>query len=404
MTFLATLQVALASILSQVANIEAVIKVIDKIGAATSTTDGFMSSTDKTNLNTLTSTNTANKGKVWKTDNSGKPAWGTDSDTIYTHPSISETPSTYGYEHIPDGGSNGQYLMWLSKGKAKWDNGSRLTVITPETHGDSYSYTTVRGCIVLYQLCGGRGGAGGGHSTLGSLATVVRNYDFLNKNESFTVTFGKNGRNGTTVHNGTMPIMLKATMYYESNANTIINISIDPMNTVYLSVLFTVLRNSTSVYLLNSSGTNSDSYAPLSSGMFTLNSDFITFKVNKILIYAPYDPTELRFVSTSNIVFDNLDSTKQFLYHTLDIPYGSSGGGGGGGTTASLSLNNGSFQSLGTAGTSGSSFSTATGGNGGGVGQNGSPGNSVNGYSSVSAGGIAGGGGYAAGQYVVLLE
>ena len=55
------------------------------------------------------------EGQVLKLQN-GTPIWGTDNDSIYTHPTSS------GNKHIPSGGSSGQFLKWISDGTATWSS------------------------------------------------------------------------------------------------------------------------------------------------------------------------------------------------------------------------------------------------------------------------------------------
>jgi hypothetical protein len=69
--------------LERIINVQSLLMLLDDPNSiATIDNQGLMSSTDKKNLNTLTSTNVDNEGKVWKVD-SGTPTWGTINDTTY---------------------------------------------------------------------------------------------------------------------------------------------------------------------------------------------------------------------------------------------------------------------------------------------------------------------------------
>ena len=59
--------------------------------------------------------------KVWKTDANGNPGWGTDRDTVYTH------PTDAGNKHIPTGGAAGQFLKYSASGTATWATPSYTT-------------------------------------------------------------------------------------------------------------------------------------------------------------------------------------------------------------------------------------------------------------------------------------
>jgi hypothetical protein len=59
--------------------------------------------------------------KVWKTDANGNPGWGTDRDTVYTH------PTDAGNKHIPTGGAAGQFLKYSASGTVQ-QLGQRLLI------------------------------------------------------------------------------------------------------------------------------------------------------------------------------------------------------------------------------------------------------------------------------------
>lgn len=77
---------------------------------ATSSTNGLMSSTDKTKLDTIT----VDANKVEKSDTNGNIKIDGTETTVYTH------PTTSGYKHVPTGGAVNQVLEWSADGTAKW--------------------------------------------------------------------------------------------------------------------------------------------------------------------------------------------------------------------------------------------------------------------------------------------
>ena len=62
--------------------------------------------------------------KVWKTDANGLPGWDDDRDTVYTH------PTGDGDNHIPTGGSAGEFLKYSASGTATWATPSYIADTT----------------------------------------------------------------------------------------------------------------------------------------------------------------------------------------------------------------------------------------------------------------------------------
>ena len=77
---------------------------------ATSSTNGLMSSTDKTKLDTIT----VDANKVEESDTNGNIKIDGTETIVYTH------PTTSGYKHVPTGGAVNQVLEWSADGTAKW--------------------------------------------------------------------------------------------------------------------------------------------------------------------------------------------------------------------------------------------------------------------------------------------
>lgn len=77
---------------------------------ATTTTNGLMSSTDKSKLDTIT----VDANKVEESDTNGNIKIDGSEVIVYTH------PTTSGYKHVPTGGAANQVLEWSADGTAKW--------------------------------------------------------------------------------------------------------------------------------------------------------------------------------------------------------------------------------------------------------------------------------------------
>lgn len=77
---------------------------------ATTTTNGLMSSSDKTKLDTIT----VDANKVEESDTNGNIKIDGTETIVYTH------PTTSGYKHVPTGGAVNQVLEWTADGTAKW--------------------------------------------------------------------------------------------------------------------------------------------------------------------------------------------------------------------------------------------------------------------------------------------
>ena len=77
---------------------------------ATSSTNGLMSSSDKSKLDTIT----VDANKVEKSDTNGNIKIDGTETIVYTH------PTTSGYKHVPTGGAVNQVLEWSADGTAKW--------------------------------------------------------------------------------------------------------------------------------------------------------------------------------------------------------------------------------------------------------------------------------------------
>ena len=77
---------------------------------ATSSTNGLMSSSDKTKLDTIT----VDANKVEESDTNGNIKIDGAEVNVYTH------PTTSGNKHVPTGGAVNQVLEWSADGTAKW--------------------------------------------------------------------------------------------------------------------------------------------------------------------------------------------------------------------------------------------------------------------------------------------
>jgi hypothetical protein len=116
----------------KVINLKGVLDILDNPNnVATTTEQGLMSAADKVKLNGI-ATNANNyshptgagnnhipsggsSGQFLKWASSGTATWAADNNTVYTH------PTGAGNNHIPSGGSTGTVLKWSSPGTAVWD-------------------------------------------------------------------------------------------------------------------------------------------------------------------------------------------------------------------------------------------------------------------------------------------
>ena len=77
---------------------------------ATTSTNGLLSSSDKSKLDSIT----VDANKVEESDTNGNIKIDGSEVNVYTH------PTTSGYKHIPTGGAVNQVLEWSADGTAKW--------------------------------------------------------------------------------------------------------------------------------------------------------------------------------------------------------------------------------------------------------------------------------------------